>query len=64
MDLHQKKCIPCESGGIPLTEEETKKILGKTPNWKLKGKNRTRICFQELYRGYEICKQGWRYCRI
>jgi 4a-hydroxytetrahydrobiopterin dehydratase len=37
MDLHQKKCIPCESGGIPLTEEETKKILGKTPNWKLKG---------------------------
>ena len=26
MDLHQKKCIPCESGGIPLTEEEAKEI--------------------------------------
>ncbi len=36
MDLHQKKCIPCESGDMPLTEEEAKKILVKTPNWILK----------------------------
>jgi len=37
MELHQKKCIPCESGDMPLTEEEAKKILVKTPNWKLNG---------------------------
>lgn len=37
MELHQKKCIPCESGGMPLTEEEAKNILVKTPNWKLNG---------------------------
>ena len=37
MKIHQKKCIPYESGGIPLTEEEAKKILVKTPDWKLTG---------------------------
>ena len=37
MELDQKKCIPCESGDTPLTEEEAKKILVKTPNWKLMG---------------------------
>ncbi len=37
MELDQKKCIPCESGDMPLTQEEAKKILVKTPNWKLKG---------------------------
>jgi len=37
MELDQKKCIPCKSGGMSLTEEEAKKILVKTPNWELKG---------------------------
>jgi len=37
MELHQKKCIPCESGSIPLTERESKKILEKVPHWKLNG---------------------------
>lgn len=37
MELHKKKCIPCESGGTPLPEEEAKKILGKIPHWKLNG---------------------------
>ncbi len=35
MELHEKKCIPCESGGTPLTEDEAKKNLAKVPNWKL-----------------------------
>jgi len=37
MELNQKKCIPCESGGIPLTEKESKKIIEKVPRWKLNG---------------------------
>ena len=36
MELDQKKCIPCKSGGMSLTEDEAKKILVKTPNWELK----------------------------
>jgi len=35
MELHEKKCIPCESGGPPLTEDEAQKNLVKVPNWKL-----------------------------
>ena len=27
MELHEKKCIPCESGGNPLSEDEAKKNL-------------------------------------
>jgi len=38
MELHEKKCIPCESGGTPLSEDETKKNLEQIPNWKLNGK--------------------------
>ncbi len=37
MELHQKKCIPCESGAMPLTEKESKKILERVPHWKLNG---------------------------
>jgi len=38
MELHEKKCIPCESGGTPLSEEDTKKNLEQIPNWKFTGK--------------------------
>ena len=37
MELHEKKCIPCESGGIPLTDIEAKKNLEKITGWKLNG---------------------------
>ena len=38
MELYEKKCIPCESGGIPLSEDDAKKNLEQIPNWKLNGK--------------------------
>ena len=38
MELHEKKCIQCESGGTPLSEDETKRNLEQIPEWKLNGK--------------------------
>ncbi len=38
MELHEKKCIPCESGDTPLSEDEAKRNLEQIPNWKLNGK--------------------------
>jgi len=38
MELHEKKCIPCESGSTPLSEDDVKKNLEQIPNWKLNGK--------------------------
>lgn len=35
MELHEKKCIPCESGGTPLTDIEAKTNLEKISGWKL-----------------------------
>ncbi len=38
MELHEKKCISCESEGTPLSEDEAKRNLEQIPNWKLNGK--------------------------
>ncbi len=38
MTLYEKKCIPCESGSAPLSEDDIKKNLEQIPNWKLNGK--------------------------
>ena len=38
MELYEKKCIPCESGDTPLSEDDVKKNLEQIPNWKLNGK--------------------------
>jgi len=38
MELHEKKCIQCESGDTPLSEDETKRNLEQIPEWKLNGK--------------------------
>ncbi len=38
MEFHEKKCIPCESGGTSLLEYDIKKNLEQIPNWKLNGK--------------------------
>ncbi|KAG2473352.1 MAG: putative pterin-4-alpha-carbinolamine dehydratase [Nitrosopumilales archaeon] len=38
MELYEKKCIPCESGGTTLSEDEAKRNLEQIPNWKLYGK--------------------------
>ena len=39
IELHEKKCIPCETKGTPLTDIEAKKNLEKVDGWELKGKN-------------------------
>ena len=36
--LANKKCVPCEGGTLPLTEEETNKLLAQiSANWHLIG---------------------------
>jgi len=37
MELHEKKCIPCESSGTPLSEDEAKRNLAQVTSWKLNG---------------------------
>jgi len=39
MELHQKKCIPCESGGNSLSIDDVKKNLEIVPGWELEGKS-------------------------
>lgn len=35
MDLAQKKCIPCEVGGLPLSVGEAERLLKEVPLWTL-----------------------------
>ncbi len=35
MDLLSKKCVPCEGGMPPMTEEEASKYLSETLGWQL-----------------------------
>ena len=35
MNLLQKKCVACEGGVPPLTEEESHKYLSQTLGWEL-----------------------------
>ncbi len=37
-ELKEKKCIPCEEGGEPLSDNQAKELLNKVPNWDFKGK--------------------------
>ncbi|MFM2357802.1 MAG: hypothetical protein RJA61_539 [Candidatus Parcubacteria bacterium] len=39
MNLSQQKCIPCEGGMPPLTQEQAKIHLEQIPQWKLKENN-------------------------
>ena len=36
-DLANKKCIPCETGGAPLTREEAQDYLDEVPGWQMNG---------------------------
>jgi 4a-hydroxytetrahydrobiopterin dehydratase len=36
MELHQKKCKPCEGGTPPLSIEESRNLLAQVQNWELK----------------------------
>jgi 4a-hydroxytetrahydrobiopterin dehydratase len=39
-DLNQKKCVPCEGGVPPLTEQESKKLLKEIPGWNINDTNK------------------------
>ncbi len=34
MELHKKKCVPCEGGTPTLKPKETKEYIKNTPKWK------------------------------
>ena len=46
MDFTQKKCIACEAGGEPLSDNTIQKNLKSLPKWKLDGKM--------IYRDFEF----------
>lgn len=35
MELEQQKCVPCEGGLVPLSEEQSEKLIEKLPGWTL-----------------------------
>ena len=35
MELHEKKCVPCEGGAQPLTRAEAEKLLSQVQGWVL-----------------------------
>ena len=35
MELHQKRCVPCEVGGTPMPDGEVRENLAKVSGWKL-----------------------------
>src|SRR3990167_2374943 len=37
MSLTEKKCVPCESGMLPLEDSKASKLLKQIPAWTLKG---------------------------
>lgn len=39
-DLAQKKCVPCEVGGAPLTLAEAESLRTQTPQWMLDGESK------------------------
>jgi len=50
MELHEKKCIPCESGGTPLSEAEAKRNLEKVTPWIL---NRNKIEREFIFKDFK-----------
>ena len=48
-DLTQKRCVPCEGGTPPLTDERVKQLLPQIPGWELEeGKLVSRFKFQNF----------------
>lgn len=41
MNLADKKCIPCEGGMKPLSEEAAQTLAKEVPEWKLSGDNKS-----------------------
>ncbi len=38
-ELSQKKCVPCEVGGIPLSAERLETLRPQVPDWTIEGNN-------------------------
>ena len=34
-DFSQKKCIPCEVGGVSFTQDEAQTLMAQIPQWRL-----------------------------
>ncbi len=53
MDLSQKKCLPCEGGVAPLSEQASKKLLEELVGWELDkqtGAIQKKYSFKNFYR--------------
>ena len=37
-ELTQKKCVPCEGGVPPMSDEKAQEMLQQTPGWEKEGK--------------------------
>ncbi|MFA5645615.1 MAG: 4a-hydroxytetrahydrobiopterin dehydratase [Candidatus Ratteibacteria bacterium] len=54
-DLAKKKCVPCEVGGFPLSEESLPKFLAQIPGWSLeKGKLTRTFRFKSFSQAMEF----------
>jgi 4a-hydroxytetrahydrobiopterin dehydratase len=42
MELHQKKCIPCEGIGSPMPSEKACEMIKKVDGWMIKGEKITK----------------------
>lgn len=43
MELHKKKCVPCEGGVAPMTMEEVTKMLRHINGWSSSGRMITKV---------------------
>lgn len=58
MELHQKKCVPCEAGGAPMPSKEVRESLAKVPGWLLDGKKiRREYVFKDFVEAMEFVNE-------
>lgn len=59
MNLAQKKCIPCEAGTPPLSQEEADELLKEIPGWELteKGRLARKFKFQDFGQALSFVNQ-------
>lgn len=56
MELHTKKCIPCEAGTPPLSREDAEKYLGEVSGWTLAGDG-TKISREFTFKDFKEAMQ-------
>lgn len=42
MELHQKKCVPCDGIGSPMPSKEAREMIRKVEGWMIEGKRITK----------------------